>query len=282
VDLYGTAEASPGGETFFVVERVGGLVLEQFPFFYRFRLLPLQAANRFLVEDLGLLLVFQQGEDGAPVRPVFHASEEMERLYTTFVRGDLAAGVRQYQDRRSSVASEFELRYLAHNLRLAGREEAAVVVLKLRMLGNPESSRAHRDFVKAYLERGDLRGLSHEYAEALRGSEAADGPSGLVRWFAEWVKARAYPAGLSEAAKHRYVGDYGPRHVVAQEDGLYYHRGDRATATEYRLLHLSEHEFVLDGIDYFRIRFVVDDDGKATAIIGSYLGGHQDESPRSP
>jgi CubicO group peptidase (beta-lactamase class C family) len=280
VDLYGTEERGPGGASFFIVERDGGLVLEQFPYFYRFRLLPL-STTRFLVEDLELFLVFELDGSGAPVRPIFHASEETERLYNTFVHEGIAAAVKQHEGLDAPVGREFDLRYLAHNLQLAGKTDATVEVLKLRMVENPQAERTHHDFIKEYLKHGDIGGLSNEYARALLRFESGSADPGLLRWFAEWVQARAYPAPLSEEVQRRYVGRYGPRHIVAREGALYYYRDDRPTITEYRLLKASEDLFVLDHIDYFRIRFVMGDDEKATALVGTYVDGRRDESPRS-
>ena len=40
--------------------------------------------------------------------------------------------------------------------------------------------------------------------------------------------------------------------------------------------------FALDGLETFRLRFVEDDEGRVAKVVGLYLEGNEDESPRDP
>jgi hypothetical protein len=45
---------------------------------------------------------------------------------------------------------------------------------------------------------------------------------------------------------------------------------------------MSNTLFTLDGNPAFRVQFVSDGDGPPTRIVGWYLDGRRDETPRSP
>ena len=91
------------------------------------------------------------------------------------------------------------------------------------------------------------------------------------------VDAEASPVTVSERTLAAYAGDYGPRHVRLREGRLYYQRDGR---DEYGLLPLSQDRFALEGLGGFRLRFVLDDEGNATKLVGLYVAGDTDESPR--
>jgi hypothetical protein len=76
----------------------------------------------------------------------------------------------------------------------------------------------------------------------------------------------------------KFVGDYGPRHIRLRDGRLYYQRDGRQ---EYRLKILSKNTFALEGYGPFRIRFALDESGRVTKIVGLYIQGNTDESPRN-
>ena len=64
---------------------------------------------------------------------------------------------------------------------------------------------------------------------------------------------------------------------MSLENGvLYYQR----TGPKYRLVPMTETLFAVEGLDYFRLEFVVKD-GKAMAVNGLYDNGDKDTSPRT-
>ena len=105
---------------------------------------------------------------------------------------------------------------------------------------------------------------------------------GIVQWFSQWIKARAFPISLSNEELNRYIGKYGPRRIDIKNGDLYYYRSDRRTPREYRLLKAYGNTFILDDDypDVFRLKFVMDKNNKAAKIIGLYIDGSSNESIR--
>jgi hypothetical protein len=69
---------------------------------------------------------------------------------------------------------------------------------------------------------------------------------------------------------------YGERKVMFENGALYYQR----TGPKYRLVPLTMTLFALDGLDSFRLEFVVRD-GQAVELIGLYDTGDRQPSPRT-
>ena len=98
-----------------------------------------------------------------------------------------------------------------------------------------------------------------------------------IPWVKEAIRAEEKPVLIPKETLEKYAGDYGPRHVYLRQGRLYYKREGRK---EYELLPLTQDKFALKGYGVFRLRFVLDKDGNATKVVGLYLGGDTDESPR--
>ena len=74
-----------------------------------------------------------------------------------------------------------------------------------------------------------------------------------------------------------YAGTYGPRLISLEDGALWYEREGRP---RFRLEPLGQHRFGLDGMDSFRLEFVVAD-GQSSELIGHYDDGRQDRNPRT-
>jgi hypothetical protein len=105
---------------------------------------------------------------------------------------------------------------------------------------------------------------------------------GIVQWFSQWIKARAFPIRLGKKELNRYIGKYGPRRIIIKNGDLYYYRDDRQTIREYRLLRAYENTFILDDDypDIFRLKFVMGKNNKAAKVIGFDIDGSSSESIR--
>jgi hypothetical protein len=66
-------------------------------------------------------------------------------------------------------------------------------------------------------------------------------------------------------------------YITLREGQLYYQREGRP---EYRLIPLNKNTFALEGYAPFRIRFASDESGQVTKIVGLYIQGNTDQSPR--
>ncbi|NTU52075.1 MAG: S41 family peptidase, partial [Candidatus Aminicenantes bacterium] len=95
-------------------------------------------------------------------------------------------------------------------------------------------------------------------------------------WILTGEKAKKDPARVDTKTLQAYAGVYGERKVTFETGALYYQR----TGPKYRLVPLTETLFATDGLDYFRVEFVVKD-GKTVELVGIYDNGDRDRSPRS-
>jgi len=73
-----------------------------------------------------------------------------------------------------------------------------------------------------------------------------------------------------------YAGEYGDRKVTFENGVLNYQR----TGPKYRLVPLTENLFAVEGLEYFRVEFVVRD-GKAVGLNGLYDNGERQPSART-
>ena len=96
----------------------------------------------------------------------------------------------------------------------------------------------------------------------------------------EWIltgeQAKKNPPRLDARILKTYAGVYGERKVTFENGALFYQR----TGPKYRLIPLTATLFALDGMDGFRIDFVIKD-GKAAELIGLYDDGERQPSPRT-
>ncbi len=98
-----------------------------------------------------------------------------------------------------------------------------------------------------------------------------------LKWAIEGKKILLNPVTIEKGKLKVYVGEYGPRKISIENGDLYYQRENRP---KYKLIPMGNHWFMLDGLDYFRIQFVVDEKGKATELIGYYSSGPADSNKR--
>jgi len=95
-------------------------------------------------------------------------------------------------------------------------------------------------------------------------------------WILAGEKAKQSPVRVDPKVLKTYAGEYGERKVTFENGTLHYQR----TGPKYRLIPLTATLFALDGLDSFRIEFVVKD-GTAVEIVGLYDDGGRQPSPRT-
>ena len=95
-------------------------------------------------------------------------------------------------------------------------------------------------------------------------------------WIAAGEKAKKNPPRVDEKTLKGYAGIYGERKVTFENGALYYQR----TGPKYRLVPMTATLFGLDGLDSFRIEFVVKD-GETVELVGLYDNGERQPSPRT-
>jgi len=98
-----------------------------------------------------------------------------------------------------------------------------------------------------------------------------------LSWSLEAVKAVHSPLTLQAETLKSYVGRFGDRAIVMENEQLIYTRGARKN----RLIPLDKDRFALEGADYFRLQFNRDSKGHLVSVSGLYEDGRTDKSERS-
>ncbi len=96
-------------------------------------------------------------------------------------------------------------------------------------------------------------------------------------WYAEGLKIKLDPPVIDETSILHYVGSYGPRIITSEDGTLFYQREGR---TKYPLIPMGNHWFILDGLDSFRIEFLLEND-RVVALVGHYDNGNEDKSTKN-
>lgn len=103
------------------------------------------------------------------------------------------------------------------------------------------------------------------------------------RWRLEWVRdgleIEQHPVDLAPNVLAEFVGAYGPRTIALTDRGLSYQRGDGPVLD---LVPMGDDRFIFPTLDYFRVRFERDADGRVTRIVGMYQTGETDAFERHP
>jgi C-terminal processing protease CtpA/Prc len=124
------------------------------------------------------------------------------------------------------------------------------------------------------LERAHLEALKKIHDQAPEG-DLKD----KYRWAIDTKETLANPVTVSMELMKKYAGLYGPRTVTVENGELYYQREDRP---KYKMIPMSDDTFIFAEIEYFRLKFVSDEDGSITEVVGLYDDGYTDRSPRNP
>jgi hypothetical protein len=112
--------------------------------------------------------------------------------------------------------------------------------------------------------------------EKLAAKATDPGRKAEYEWILAGAKAKQNPARVDAKVLKTYAGEYGERKVTFENGALFYQR----TGPKYRMIPMTPTLFALDGLDSFRIEFVVKD-GKAVELLGLYDNGERDPSPRT-
>lgn len=98
-----------------------------------------------------------------------------------------------------------------------------------------------------------------------------------LRFIVERLEALRNPTDVDEVTLKRWIGDYGPRHIIFENGELWYERDERP---KYRMIPISETLFCFEEIEFFKLQIETDDEGNAVALVGHYDNGYTDRSPR--
>jgi len=134
--------------------------------------------------------------------------------------------------------------------------------------------------VKPHIEVPQEQALDVAVIEALKKlSEKAYSPEkeAQIEWVMMDRKAEMNRINLDEEALIEYTGNYGPRKITLENEGLYYQRegGPKLPITP-----LGDDWFELKDRKHFRVQFVRDKSGRISEIVGHYIEGFTDRNKR--
>jgi retinol-binding protein 3 len=112
--------------------------------------------------------------------------------------------------------------------------------------------------------------------EKLAAKASDPGRKAEYEWILAGERAKKSPARADERTLKLYAGEYGERKVTFENGTLFYQR----TGPKYKLVPMTGTLFAVEGLDYFRVEFTVED-GKAVALVGLYDDGRREPSPRT-
>ncbi len=133
--------------------------------------------------------------------------------------------------------------------------------------------------VEPHIKVKQAEALNIAHIKALEGliADSTDDDSKYSnKWVIDTLKAKESTLQLESSVLESYVGSYGPRVISLKDNQLYY---QRESGTKYKLKAMSQNEFMLEGLSYFRIKLDVKDD-KVIALIGKYDNGTTDKNLR--
>ncbi len=197
-----------------------------------------------------------------------------------FMNEGMEAGLQKIEEAKETfpeLVEEDSLTEMAQYLGGSGKQEEAISVLKVCLESYPESADAYLGLGLTYLETGQNKESIASFEASLKIRKGNRLATRGLQWARDALKVEKNPVALSVEEMERFAGDYGPRHIALREGRLYYQRESRP---EYRLIPLNKNTFALEGYAQFRIRFASDESGQVTKIVGLYIQGNTDQSPR--
>ena len=99
-----------------------------------------------------------------------------------------------------------------------------------------------------------------------------------VDWLSQLTAPQSAQEPLTETQLANYPGTYGPRIIKRQGSNLVY---QRAEGEPHVLKLLSGNVFRVGDVFNFRLEVITDEAGKPIKLVGHYIDGYKDESPRT-
>jgi CubicO group peptidase (beta-lactamase class C family) len=202
-------------------------------------------------------------------------------IENAFLEEGKEAGMQKIAEAKETfpeLVEEDSLTEMAQYLSDDGKKEEAIVLLKTCLESYPESADAYLGLGLTYLDTGENQAAIDSFEGSLKIRKGNRLATRGLQWARDALKAQNSPVVLSVEDLERFAGDYGPRHIILRDGRLYYQREGRP---EYGLIPLSKNIFALEGYGPFRIQFEEDESGRVTKIVGHYIQGNTDQSPRT-
>ncbi len=117
-----------------------------------------------------------------------------------------------------------------------------------------------------------------EVLKKLRESAADEQAKYSLEWAQAALEGQLHPVVITANDLKAYIGTYGPRKIFREGNVLMYQREGRPKS---QLVSMGKDLFGLEGLEYFRLKFMRDSNGRIDGVIGMYDNGQQDRSART-
>ncbi len=134
--------------------------------------------------------------------------------------------------------------------------------------------------IKPHIEVPSDQALEVAHLDALKKlREKTESPdiAANLDWAIAGKEVAINPYIIEESDLNKYTGQYGPRNISIENGNLFYQRGENP---KMMLKPMAEHTFMVPNLDYFRIKFDVNESGESVKIIGMYDNGRIDGHKR--
>ena len=131
--------------------------------------------------------------------------------------------------------------------------------------------------VSPHMETSAAEALDVAYTNALEllaKNNTDENLAAMYEWPLASLRLKMNPVTVPTKILASYAGTYGPRKVTIEDGTLYYQRG---SGTKYELYPYSTNEFMLKGLDSFRIRFL-SEENSVVGLQGLYDNGRTDKN----
>jgi len=204
------------------------------------------------------------------------------RVEKAFLAEGAEAGMAVLEEMKSEYPESFKPNWvneLARYLFRREKEAAAEPLYHWMLESNPKSITPLAGLGRLYFMTGRNTDALEKFERLVEVSPKNRQAARYIPWIKEVIQAEINPVSIAVEKLAKYAGDYGARHIRLREGRLYYQRDE---GKERELLPLSEDMFAVKDYGVFRLKFVPDKTGRTNKVVGIYIEGHTDESPRDP
>jgi len=117
-----------------------------------------------------------------------------------------------------------------------------------------------------------------EALKKLRDKAVDEHRKGRYEWELQAQETELNPIQIDLGTLQKYAGTYGPRKFTLENGELFYQREGRP---KYKMIPITTMVFQPEGLDYFRLKFMTNEQGVVTEVVGLYEDGQEDRSSRT-
>ncbi|MEM1185894.1 MAG: serine hydrolase domain-containing protein [Planctomycetota bacterium] len=214
----------------------------------------------------------------------WNSPKRLARLDTVraFVEGDPIAGMdtfKQYQSQHPELDMDNIASFVTWVLQ--GREvhDGRARLLRWQIERQPEKVDLYLNLAESLKAVGDLESAITSLRNARPHADDSTAPfiEAQLAWMDDDIEAKQSAGRTPDHETTALIGRYDTWRIFAEAERLRFQPGE---GNRYTLRWMHGATYALEEIEWFRLRFVLEDD-KATKLIGMYSDGRADESDRA-